>query len=210
MHAITVQSLCSLHPDEFLEAWAHSNLSRWSAEWLGFRSDFPQHPDSPKRICVRCPYHRIERPRALCVRLGEPVDSRHLTQLVSAFVHGIAPRQADAILASLMVQLADLIDNLTEGALFQFATATLWLLFDTRSCVASGGPPRSLKGGQPHGRVKLSHFAEGSMQRSETCDHHCLSALHAVQCAVSRSLSTRLRATSMHSNTVSVGAHDVP
>ena len=45
--------------------------------------------------------------------------------------------------------------------------------------------------GSPLGVVKLSHFADTSMRRNESCDQHCLEALHEVQAAVRRAMRRR-------------------
>lgn len=169
-----------LHSDEFLEAWSHSTLGRWSPEWLGFRSARPW--GAAKRIRAKCVHHPLERPRAMCIRLNEPIDARSADLLVAAFLRDGTPGgDSKLLLVSLTAQLADLISDLTCGALVQFAGATLWLMGESRS-------PRM---GSLLGVVKLSHFAEMSMRRIESCDQHCLEALHEVQAAVRRAMRRR-------------------
>jgi hypothetical protein len=73
-----------LHPDEFAEALAHSQLGAWCVDWLGYRADLPlssegvgasparsASPRPPfKHIITQCVHSGYSQPRALSLRLG--------------------------------------------------------------------------------------------------------------------------------------------
>ena len=171
--------LCSIYLDEFQEAWAHSRVGRWSTEWQGFRRASPVNEDSIKRVRTRCSSLTLIRPRALCVRLGEPANEERLASLIDAFTEGMTQRQSELLLASLIAQLADMISDLTAGSLLRFASASLWLLCDTRSRDA-----RSSLEEPTLGTATLSHFADTTLRRSEGCDQACLGTLYHVHRAL--------------------------
>ena len=44
-----------IHPDEFVEAFAHSHLGGWGAEWLGFRAEHSVLPHMRKSASLAQP-----------------------------------------------------------------------------------------------------------------------------------------------------------
>lgn len=121
------------------------------------------------------------------------------------FLFGMGTDTFASLLHLFGAQLADVISDLAEGSYFQFAAASVWLMFDACGCSASEAaacrnPPTAASRGsisdlssastiEPHRKppsVRLTHFSGLTMHRTPGCDERfllSLRALHAALCA---------------------------
>ena len=86
---------------------------------------------------------------------------------------GLDAHAAHGLLEALRSELGALLLELKEGAHFQFAAASVWLVYD-----AGGGP------GAEAPAVRLSHFAGLAMTRTASCDAAFLAGIHALHDAL--------------------------
>lgn len=120
-----------------------------------------------------------------------------LVTLLHTFLEETSARESMLLLASFSAQLSELIADLTAGSVFQFASGSMWLVYDGGSAGSEaapgiGSPMRRVRGVAPLSpSVRLSHFADVTMHRTESCHQPCLAGMHALHLAIRAAIRSR-------------------
>lgn len=109
-------------------------------------------------------------------------DGRTFNEAVRTALNRVAPCRRESVLTAFCTQIAQMIDDFSEGSYFQFATASLWCICEDGNAIADVG----IASGQhiPPPAVRLSHFADMSMHRNAGSNPKFMHALNAIHKAL--------------------------